>query len=130
MKAITRVAIATAALVCALGTAGAAQADVTTDFYNWSLGGSFSTYGGGNQYHISQSSDGGVDYRWLDSTLTRTTIISGNTCADYYEYGRSTISPGDTSYHNLFTGLEGLCFVVRGRTPDGSTTPHDGRLRR
>ena len=36
------------------------------------------TYGGGTQFHISQDGDGTVAYRWLDSDLTKTTVISGN----------------------------------------------------
>lgn len=130
MKAFTRLAIATVALVGALGPATSARADITTDFYNWSFGTSFSSYGGGTQYHISQSGNGPASFRWLDGSLGKTTIISANTCADYYEYGRASIPPGDTSYRTLFTGSAGQCFVVRGKSPDGQTSPHDGRLRR
>lgn len=120
-------------LACLLAATAASQsvaaADVTTDINNWSLTTSVSSYGGGTQFHISQGGSP-VDYRWLDDDMTKTTVISGNSCSDYFLLGNSTYDGGDTSYHRLFNGFAGQCFVLRGRTTGGTTIPHDGRLRR
>lgn len=107
-----------------------AQGFVTTDINNWSLGETTTTYGGGTQFHISQDGDDSAAYRWVDDNLTKTTVISGNTCSDYSLLGKTTIGGGDTSYHTLFFGITSQCFVLRGRTNSGTTIPHDGRLRR
>ena len=121
--------VALAILLLALA-AVPASAQVTTDINNWALGPSTTTYGNGTQFHISQSGGGPVDYRWLDSDMTKTTVISVNACVDYALYGKSTFDGGDTSYHRLLNAGPGLCFVFRGRTNAGTTIPHDGRLRR
>lgn len=119
----------TAACICAL-TPAIARGFVYTDITNWSLGESTTTYGGGTQFHISTDGDDSAAYRWVDSDLTKTTVISGNTCSDYALLGKTTIGGGDTSYHTLFFGITSQCFVLRGRTTGGTTIPHDGRLRR
>ena len=120
-----------AALACACFAAltQSASAWVYTDV-RWSLGESWKTYGGGTQLHISVSGDTGAYYKWLDGDLTKTTVISGNTCTDYALIGSSTFGGGDTSYHRLFWGFIGQCFVLRGRTTGGTTITHNGRLRR
>ncbi len=112
-----------------VGLTGTAGAFVTTDV-SWSLGPTTTTYGGGTQFHISQDGDDSVSYRWLDGDLTKTTVISGNNCSDFALLGKSTFGPGDTSYHTLFNGITSQCFVLRGRTDSGTTTQHNGRLRR
>jgi hypothetical protein len=106
-----------------------ASAWVTTDV-SWSLNESWKTYGGGTQFHISQDGDGTAAYRWLDGDLTKTTVISGNSCGDYGLFGKSTFGGGDTSYHTLFSSLAGQCFVLRGQTVSGTTIVHAGRVRR
>ena len=120
-----------AAMACAgLGmVAQPASAWVYTEV-RWSLDTSWKTYGGGTQFHISTSGDGAAYYRWLDSDMTKTTVISGNACGDLSQYGSSTFLGGDTTYHRLFGGNLGQCFVLRGRTAAGSTIAHNGRLRR
>jgi hypothetical protein len=126
--------VALVTLVAALGLpAAAAQAWIYTDTDPWSLNESIKTYGGPTFFHISSSGDGSAAFRWLDDTLTRTTIMYGSSCIDYSAFGSTTIGPGDDTYHTLFRGAgEGACFVLRGKTPSGSgsTTPHDGRVRR
>ncbi|MBE2316557.1 hypothetical protein DVA67_011260 [Solirubrobacter sp. CPCC 204708] len=121
------------ALVCALFGAGAApaRAQVLTDLTDWNLTESVSAWGGGTQFHISQSGDGWAAFRWLDSPA-KTTVISGNTCMDLYYLGGGSIAAGNTSYLNLFSGSPGACFVLRGRTAIGSGAMynHDGRLKR
>jgi hypothetical protein len=128
-----RFRLCAASSVLAVGCLGAiaqsASAFVTTDL-SWSLNETTKTYGNGTQFHISQDGDDTASYRWLDSDLTKTTVISGNTCTDYTLIGKTTIGPGDTSYHTLFLGLTGECFVLRGRTDSGSTITHNARLRR
>ena len=108
-----------------------ALAFVTTDMIDWNLTDTASTYGGGTQFHISTGTDGSVSYRWLDVT-DHTTVISGNSCADYSLLGTNTISSGNTSYHLLFWGTQGQCFVLRGRTAIGSGAMYnkDGRVQR
>jgi hypothetical protein len=122
-----------AGLVAALlAGAAAAHAYVTTDLVNWDLTETTSTYGGGNQYHISSTGDGWASYRWLDSP-NKTTVISGNACSDYALLGNArTIPAGNTSYHSLFHGATFQCFVMRGRTANGQggMYNHDGRVRR
>jgi hypothetical protein len=106
-----------------------AGAQVTSDLIDFNLTESTSTWP--TQYHISSSGDGWAAFRWLDSP-NKTTVISGNACADLSLYGSDTIGAGDTNYHNLFPGGAGTCFVVRGRTASGSGSMvnHDGRVKR
>ncbi|WP_157592082.1 hypothetical protein [Solirubrobacter soli] len=106
-----------------------AHAQVTSDLIDWNLTESTSTWN--TQYHISTSGDGWAAFRWLDSP-NKTTVISGNSCADLTLYGSDTIGVNDTNYHNLFWGGAGTCFVLRGRTASGSGSMvnHDGRVRR
>ena len=120
----------TAASVSAIG-ASTANAYVTTDITNFNLTESTSTYNGGGPFHISQSGGGPVAYRWVDSP-SKPTVISGNSCSDLGLFGKSSYSAGATSYHQLFYGFVGQCFVLRGRTADGygSMNLHDGRVRR
>jgi hypothetical protein len=120
---------ATAAFGCLGVFAQSASAWVYTDV-RWALGESTTTYGGGTQFHISTDGDGSAYYRWMDADMTKTTVISGNNCGDYSLIGNTTITGGDTSYHRLFFGFPGLCFVLRGRTTGGTTITHDGRVRR
>lgn len=127
-----RPALACAALVAAcMATAAPAQA-ITTDITNWSLNEAWKYYGGGSgvQFNTSVDGDGTVDFRWADSSMTKTTIIAAVTCGDYTELGRKTFQGGDTSFKQIFDGFNGQCFVLRGKTESGTTTPHDGRLRR
>ena len=43
--------------------------------------------------------------------------MSGNSCSDWGLLGSTaTIGVNDTSYHTLFGGSTGQCFVMRGRT--------------
>ena len=126
-----RAAGAVTAALLVLAFAAPARAQVTTDVTDWALSETTSTYdNGATQFHVSSSGGGPVDYRWLDSDITKTTVISGNSCIDFGLYGKSTFDGGDTSYHRLFSGYDGLCFVLRGRTNSGTTIPHDGRVRR
>jgi hypothetical protein len=101
---------------------------LTTDLIDWNLTESVSTWG--TQFHIST---GGslVQFRWLDSP-NKDTVISGNSCTDLSLYGSSSYGIGDTSYHSLFSGASGTCFVLRGRTAagEGSMVNHDGRVDR
>jgi hypothetical protein len=113
----------------ALGTP--AQAAVTTDIIDWNLSESLSQAGGGTQFHIS-SGGSLVQYRWLDSP-SKSTLVSANTCTDFYLLGSpSSYGVGDTSYHSLFSGGPGQCFVLQGRTGagQGSMLNHDGRVSR
>jgi hypothetical protein len=108
-----------------------AHAAVTTDLIDWNLSESLTQWGGGTQFHIST---GGslVQYRWLDSP-NKTTVISGNNCTDFGLLGSaSSYGVGDTSYHSLFNGGQGQCFVLQGRTGSGqgSMVNHDGRVSR
>jgi hypothetical protein len=108
-----------------------AHAAVTTDLVDWNLTESLSRWGGGTQFHIS-SGGSAVQYRWLDSP-NKTTVISGNSCTDFSLLGSaSTYGVGDTSYHGLFNGAAGQCFVLQGRTGagQGSMVNHDGRVSR
>ena len=122
---------ACAALVGACFAPGAtAEAYFTSDISNWSLNESWKYYGGGTQFHTSTDGDGSIDYRWLDSSMTKTTVIAVVTCGDYTELGRVTIQGGDTSYKEVYRGFNGQCFVLRGKTQSGTTDPHDGRIYR
>ena len=123
------VACAALAAACPAGAAPA-QATTTTDINSWSLNESWKYYGGGTQYRTALDGDGTVDYRWADSSLTKTTIIAAVSCADYTELGRVTIQGGDTSFRQVFDGFNGQCFVLRGKTQSGTTDPHDGRIYR
>jgi hypothetical protein len=108
-----------------------AYATVTTDLIDWNLTETVSRWGGGTQFHISTGGSA-VLYRWLDSP-NKTTVISGNSCSDFSLLGSaSTYGIGDTSYHTLFNGLAGQCFVLQGRTGagQGSMVNHDGRVSR
>ena len=114
-----------------LAVSAPANAAITTDINDWNLTEAISQAGGGTQFHISA---GGslVQYRWLDSP-NKTTVISGNSCTDYGLLGSaSTYAVGDTSYHSLFSGYQGQCFVLQGRTGSGqgSMVNHDGRVQR
>jgi hypothetical protein len=117
------------ACACCAAVAQPASAWVYTDV-RWSLDTSWKTYGGGTNFHISTSGDTAAYYRWLDGDMTKTTVISGNTCGDFSQLGSATFTGGDTSYRRLFWGIVGQCFVLRGRTTAGSTIAHNGRLRR
>ncbi len=73
-----------------------------------------------------------VSFRWLD-TPAKATVISANSCADWALLGSSSsYAVNDTSYHSLFQGGAGHCFVMRGRTASGqgSMVNHDGRVQR
>jgi hypothetical protein len=105
----------------------------TSDITDWNLTESLSQAGGGSgtQYHVSA---GGslVQYRWLDSP-NKSTVISANTCQDMALLGGSSAyGVGDTSYHGLWNGSGGVCFILRGRTGagQGSMNLHDGRVSR
>jgi opacity protein-like surface antigen len=120
------------AAVCSVAALPAtASAQVTTDLNDWNLTESVSTWGGGTQFHISSGSDGWDAFRWLDSP-SKTTVISANSCGDYSVLGSATIGVNDTAYKNLFWGVAGTCFVMRGRTAagSGSMLNHDGRVKR
>jgi hypothetical protein len=124
--------VALAACVTSLTLAATAYAYVTTDLNDWNLTESTSTYNGGTQFHVASGTDGWVSYRWLD-TPNKSTVISGNSCSDWSVYGSpSSYGVNDTSYHLLFRGSAGLCFVMRGRTGSGqgSMVNHDGRVQR
>jgi hypothetical protein len=106
-----------------------ALAAVPTDMNDWNLTESVSTWG--SQFHIST---GGslVQYRWLDSP-SKSTVISINTCSDWAVLAApSSYGVGDTSYHSLYNGASGQCFVLRGRTAagQGSMNLYDGRVNR
>ena len=114
-----------------LALSAEARAAVTTDLVDWNLTESLSKWGGGTQFHISTGGSA-VQYRWLDSP-NKTTVISGNSCTDFSLLGSaSTYGVGDTSYHGLFNGASGQCFVLQGRTGagQGSMVNHDGRVSR
>jgi hypothetical protein len=106
-----------------------ARAQSTSDLVDWNLTESTSTWN--TQFHISSTGDGWAAFRWLDSP-NKPTVISGNACADLSLYGSASIGVSDTTYHNLFWGGGGTCFVLRGRTGSGSGSMvnHDGRVRR
>jgi hypothetical protein len=102
-----------------------------TDMNDWNLTESTSTYGGGTQYHISTGGST-VEFRWLD-TPNKITVISANSCSDWSQVnGSSVYQVNETSYHTLFSGYSGQCFVMRGRTASGqgSMVNHDGRVNR
>jgi hypothetical protein len=123
---------ATIAAVAVLGAAAtAAYAYVTTDLVDFNLTESVSSYGSGAQFHVASGTDGAVSYRWLD-VPSKTTVISGNSCADLSNLGSTSIPAGSTAYAGLFVGWANQCFVVRGRTASGSgsMTYYDGRIRR
>jgi hypothetical protein len=128
----SRVVAGFATIVMTLTFATLAYAYVTSDLTDFNLTESTSTYGGGTQYHIATGTDGWSSYRWLDSP-SKATVISNNTCSDWWLLGNTSgYSAGDTSYHALFAGSSGQCFVVRGRTQvgQGSMTNYDGRIQR
>lgn len=126
--------VAFALVAAALCVPASAQAYtfVFTDIINFDLNdSSWSTYGGGTQFHISSAGDGSVSYRWVDDPA-HSTIISGSSCADYSAFGSASIAAHDVDYHVMFWGFSGQCFVLRGKTAAGagSMTNYDGRLRR
>ena len=125
-----RVAALVAACVMTL-TFGAVAYALTPDMNDWNLTESTSTYGGGTQFHVATDSDGNVYFRWLDSP-NKTTVISANYCSDWALINSNVHGVGDTSYHYLFNGTPGYCFVMRGRTGSGqgSMVNHDGRVQR
>jgi hypothetical protein len=102
-----------------------------TNLDNWNLTETASTWGGGTQFSISSGGPGSASYRWLDSP-SKTTVISANNCTDGTARGTATIPVNNTSYHTLFSGAVGTCFVLRGRTAigSGSMVNHDGRIDR
>jgi hypothetical protein len=118
-----------AAAVITLTFSAVAYAYVTSDLNDWNLNESTSTWP--TQYHIASGTDGWVSYRWLD-TPNKVTVISANRCGDLWHYGSDTIGVNDTSYHGLFNGGAGTCFMLRGRTAggQGSMVNHDGRVQR
>jgi hypothetical protein len=117
------------AALCVAALPASAGAQATSDLTDFNLTESVSTWG--TQFHISNSGDGWAAYRWLD-TPAKATVMSANGCADLSLYGSSTYAINDTSYHNLFFGVAGYCFLIRGRTTSGSGSMvnHDGRVRR
>ena len=80
---------------------------------------------------FATGTDGWVSYRWLDYP-DKVTVISANSCQDWSLINSSAYGVGDTSYHALFNGGAGRCFVLRGRTASGQGTMvnHDGRVQR
>jgi hypothetical protein len=128
----SRVLAAFAAIVMSLTCASLAYAYMTSDLTDFNLTESTSTYGGGTQYHIATGTDGWASYRWLDAP-SKATVVSNNTCTDWALLGSSSAyAANDTSYHALFHGGAGQCFVVRGRTQagQGSMSLYDGRIQR
>ena len=128
----SRVVAIFAALVMSLTCASLAYAYVTSDLNDFNLTESTSTYGGGTQFHIATGTVGWSYYRWLDAP-SKATVISNNTCADWALLGSaSAYGVNDTSYHALFRGSAGQCFVVRGRAQagQGSMSLYDGRIQR
>src|SRR5215204_988593 len=124
-----RLAALVAACVCTLTFTAVAYAYITTDMNNWNLTESTSTWG--TQFHVSTGTDGSVAFRWLDSP-NKATVISGNRCSDFAAYGISSYGVNDTTYHGLFLGATGQCFMLRGRTASGqgSMVNHGGRVLR
>ncbi len=121
-----------AACVMTLTFSATAYAYITSDMNDWNLTETTSTYGGGTQFHISTGTDGWASFRWLDSP-NKTTVVSANSCTDLGLLGTAaSIGVGDTSYHALFHGVQGTCFLMRGRTGNGqgSMVNHDGRSQR
>jgi hypothetical protein len=128
----SRVVAITATIVMTLTFATMAYAYVTSDLNDFNLTESTSTYGGGIQYHIATGTDGWSSYRWLDAP-SKATVVSNNNCSDWALIGSaSAYAVNDTSYHPLFIGSAGQCFVVRGRTQagQGSMSLYDGRIQR
>jgi hypothetical protein len=116
----------------ALALGPAALADSTNDINDWNMTEAVSQAGGGTQFHIGSGSSGLAQYRWLDSP-NKSTVVSANDCADLHVLGSvSSYGVGDTSYHGLFTGIAGTCFILQGRTQagQGSMVNHDGRVSR
>jgi hypothetical protein len=128
-----RAAGAALAATCALSVSATdAQAYVTSDIANITLGTSFAPLAGGSTFSISADPAQHAQFRWLQAA-GKATIISANNCNNLNEYGRINYPAGDTTYGTLFSGGTGTCFVVRGRTQTGEgamANSHDGRLRR
>ena len=117
-----------------LSASAVSQAQAVTYVYSdlspFNLGGSFTSYGGGTQFHISTTGDGTVSYRWVDVTPLDT-VISGNSCSDLSSFGSHYYDAGVTDYRLLFSGSSGLCFLVMGKTAGGGTmVSYSGRLQR
>ena len=133
MGRCTRLRVVCAFAGACLTLVGAAPAHATfvySDLTSFNLNGSFSSYGGGTQYHISTTGDGSVSYRWLDVT-PQDNIISGNSCSDLSEFGSWYYNSGVTVYRQLFSASAGLCFIVRGKTAGGGyMLGYSGRLQR
>jgi hypothetical protein len=118
-----------AAAVTAALPASQAHAWSYTTVTNWDLV-DYEVREYGNGYTIGSTGDGAAYYRWSDSP-SKSTRISGNSCGDGSLYGLDDIAANDTSYHRLFGGFTGLCFLLRGRTTQsGGMYNHDGVLRR
>src|SRR4051794_18203306 len=66
---------------------------VYTDLSPFNLAGTWTSYGGGTQFHISSTGDGTASYRWLDIT-THDNYISGNSCSDVSQYGQHLFLAG------------------------------------
>lgn len=132
--ALRRLAARTLLAGLALSATLAAEAHagfVYTDIVDFNLTETTTSYGGGTQFHISSIGDGTVSYRWVDFPV-KATVISGNSCSDLSPFGSHYYNAGVTDYRLLFSGFNGLCFILRGRTAagQGSMTYYDGRLRR
>lgn len=125
-----RILLAIVLLTAAASPPPSAHAWAYTDIIDFNLTEAASTYG---VFHISASGDGSASYRWVDSP-SRTTVISGNNCADGSALSTPrTIPAGDTGYYGLFGGANsGFCFLLRGRVAAGQGSMYyfDGRLRR
>src|SRR4051794_32494085 len=116
--------------IAAAAPSAQAYTFVYTDLSPFNLDGTWTSYGGGTQFHISSTGDGTASYRWLDVT-THNNYVSGNSCSDVSQYGQHLYLAGVTDYRLLFTGSSGLCFLVRGKTADGSQMyGASGRLQR
>jgi hypothetical protein len=124
-----RPAAMVAACVCTLTFAATAYAYVTTDMNNFNLTESVTTWP--TQFHVATGTDGWISWRWLD-TPNKATVISVNRCSDLALFNLSNYGVNDTSYHAIFQGSAGMCFMVRGRTAagQGSMVNHDGRVQR
>jgi hypothetical protein len=120
-----------ALMLAGLVFSASAGATVTNDIVDWNMTESLSQAGGGTQFHIST---GGslIQYRWLDSP-NKGTVVSSNTCTDFALLGNvASYGVGDTSYHSLYYGAQGQCFILQGHVQygQGSMVNHDGRVSR
>jgi hypothetical protein len=109
-----------------------AFADLVSTIDNWNMTESVSQAGGGTQYHIGSASTGAVQYHWSDSP-NKSNLVSVNRCSDFALLGGpSSYGVGDTSWHTIYSGASGTCFVLQGRTQtgQGSMVNHDGEVSR